>query len=170
MDFEKRVATTKPVVKLLSAENEALKNKVVILAVEAENGKEHVTTLEKSLQVEKDFSKLKDKQIGDLQFKLQKFGPVAMEEFKEFDSYSNDLCEYYVEGFELFRKWLAKHHLDLDLFSLVMGEVKKKLLADHCSEVTAENVMEEAMTITDVMEGAMTIAPTDSALSAPKEQ
>ena len=49
-------------VKSLPAENEAPKNKVVILAVEAENDKEHVTTLETSLQVEKDFSKLKDKQ------------------------------------------------------------------------------------------------------------
>ena len=57
-------------VKSLLAENEAPKNKVVILAVEAENDKEHVTTLEKSLQVEKDFSKLKDKQKSDLQFKL----------------------------------------------------------------------------------------------------
>ena len=61
MDFEKRVATTEPAVKLLFAENEALKNKVTILAVEVENDKERVATLEKSLQVEKYFSKLKDK-------------------------------------------------------------------------------------------------------------
>ena len=53
-----------------------------------------------------------------------------------------------MKGFELFRKWMAKHHLDLDLSGLVMGEVKKELLADHPSEVTVENVMEEAMTIT----------------------
>ena len=51
-----------------------IKNKVAILIVEVENDKERVTTLKKSLQVEKDFCKLKDKQIGDLQFKLQKLG------------------------------------------------------------------------------------------------
>ena len=72
MDFEKRVATTEPVVKSLSTKNESLKNKVVILAIEAKNDKERVTTLEKCLQVEKDFSKLKDKPIGDKQFKMQK--------------------------------------------------------------------------------------------------
>ena len=72
MDFENRVATVRPVVKSLSAKNEVLKNKVAILAIEAENDKEHVMTLEKSLQVEKYFSKLKDKYIGDLLFKLQK--------------------------------------------------------------------------------------------------
>ena len=69
--------------------------------------------------MEKDFCKLKDKQIGDLQFKLQKAGAVAMQEFKDFDFYSDKLCEYYVEGFKLFRKWMAKHHPDLDLFGLV---------------------------------------------------
>ena len=38
-----------------------LKNKVDILVVEAENDKEHVAALEKSLQVERDFCKIKDK-------------------------------------------------------------------------------------------------------------
>ena len=71
LDLEKKVATSEPLVKSLSAENEMLKNKVVILTIEAENDKERVVTLEKSLHVEKDFCKLKDKQIGDLELKLQ---------------------------------------------------------------------------------------------------
>ena len=61
LHFEMKVAVAEPVVKSLSAENEALKDKVAILTIEAENDKEHVTTLERSLQVEKVFSKLKDK-------------------------------------------------------------------------------------------------------------
>ena len=92
-----------------------------------------------------------------------------MQEFKDSNSYSDELCEYYVEGFELFRKWMVKHHLDLDLSGLVIGEVKKELLADHPSEATAENVMEEVMTIADVMKEATTITPVDPTLSAPKE-
>ena len=64
------MASSEPVVKSLSAENETLKNKVAILTVEAENDKERVAFLEKSLQVEKDFCKLKGKQIGDLELKL----------------------------------------------------------------------------------------------------
>ena len=169
LDFEKRVANTEPMVKSLSVENEALKDKVAILIVEAKNDKECVTTLERSLQVEKDFFKLKDKQIGDLQFKLQKAGPAVVQDFKDSDSCSDKLCEYYMEGFELFRKWKAKHHLDLDLSSLVMGEVEKELLADHTFEATIENVMEEATTIADVMEEAMTITPANLASSTSKE-
>ena len=78
MDLEKKVATSKPLVKSLSAENETLKNKVAILTIEAENDKERVATLEKSLQVEKDYCKLKDKQIGDLELKLQTIGATAV--------------------------------------------------------------------------------------------
>ena len=78
LDLEKKVATSKPLVKSLSAENETLKNKVAILTIEAENDKEHVATLEKSLQVEKDFCELKDKQIGDLELKLQTIGATAV--------------------------------------------------------------------------------------------
>ena len=88
------MTTAKPMIKSLSAKNEILMNKVAILAVEAENDKERVAALEKSLQVEKDFCKLKDKQMGNLQFKLQKAGATAMQEFKDSDSYLNELCEY----------------------------------------------------------------------------
>ena len=70
LDLEKKVATSKPVFKSLFAENEMFKNKVAILFVEAENDKERMAALEKSLQVEKDFCKLKDKQIGDVELKL----------------------------------------------------------------------------------------------------
>ena len=64
------MATSKPMIKYLSAANETLKNKVTILTVETENDKERVATLKNNLQVEKDFCKLKDKQVGDLELKL----------------------------------------------------------------------------------------------------
>ena len=72
------MATSEPMIKYLSAENETLKNKVTILIVETENDKERVATLKNSLQVEKDFCKLKDKQVGDLELKLQKAGAMAV--------------------------------------------------------------------------------------------
>ena len=114
--------------------------------------------------MEKDFCKIKDKQMGDLQFKLQKAGATKVQEFKDFDSYSNELCEYYVEGFELFRKWMVKHHLDLDLFGLVMGDVEKELLADHPSVATVENVMDEVTTIAKVIEEVAPITLADPTL------
>ena len=41
------MATIEPMIKSLFAENETLKNKIAILAVEVENEKEHVAVLRK---------------------------------------------------------------------------------------------------------------------------
>ena len=57
MDLEKRVATFEPMIKSLFAENETFKNKVTILTIEAENGKERVVALEKNLQGRKTFAR-----------------------------------------------------------------------------------------------------------------
>ena len=78
LDLEKKVATFELLVKSLSTENEILKNKVVVFIAKTKNEKERVATLEKSLQVEKDFCKLKDKQIDDLKLKLQNVGATAV--------------------------------------------------------------------------------------------
>ena len=102
MDLEKKVATSESLIKSLFVENEMLKNKVAILITKVENDKKHVATLEKSLQVEKDFYKLKDKQTGDLELKLQNVGATVVQDFKD----SNELCKYYVEGFDLLVKWM----------------------------------------------------------------
>nr|POF20612.1 hypothetical protein CFP56_74644 [Quercus suber] len=164
LDLEKKVATSEPVIKSLSAENEMLKNKVAILTVDAKNDKECVAILKKNLQVEKDFCRLKDKQIGDLELKLQKAETTTVKEFKDFDKYSDEWCGYYVEGFDLLQKWMAKHHPDLDLSGLVIDKVEKESLADHPSVVIAENMTKEYTNITEVMEEAAITTPTNPVL------
>ena len=154
MDLEKKVITSEPLVKSLSAENETLKNKVAILTIEAENDKEHVVTLEKSLQVEKDFYKLKHKQIGDLELKLQNVGATAVQDFKDSDDYSNNLCKYHVEGFDLLVKWMAKHHPDLDLSGLAADDIEKVFMFDRPFEAIAKNVIEEATNAAEVTKEA----------------
>ena len=149
---------SEPLVKSLSAESETLKNKVVILITEAENDKQRVATLEKSLQVEKDFCKLKDKQIGDLELKLQNVGATVVQDFKHSNEYSDELCKYYVEGFDLLVKWMAKCHPGLDLSGLAMDDVEKELLS---SEATMENVTEEAIDSAKGTKEAAVLTPVD---------
>ena len=48
--------------------------------------------------------------------------------------FRSKLCDYYVEGFELFQKYLAKHHPGLDFSKLDMEAVEKEILAD-CQSV-----------------------------------
>ena len=140
MDLEKKVATFEPLVKSLSTENEMLKNKVTILTAEAENDKERVATLEKSLQVEKDFCKLKDKLISDLELKLENVGAMVVQDFKDFDEYFDELCKYYVEGFDLLVK--------------SMDGVEKEIMS---SKAIVENVTEEATDISEGMKEATVI-------------
>ena len=121
-----------------------LKNKVTILTVEDENDKESVATLEKSLQVEKDFCKLKDKQIGDLEPKQENVKATVVQDFKDSDEYFDELCKYYVKGFDLLMKWMEKHHPSLDLSGLAVDNVEKELMS---SEATMENVVEEAIEV-----------------------
>ena len=135
-----------------------LKNKVAILTIEVENDKEPVVTLEKSLQMEKDFCKLKDKQIGDLELKLENIGATVIQDFKDFGEYSDELSKYSVEGFDLLVKWIAKHHPGLDLSSLAVDDVVKELLF---AEATAENMTEEAIDVAEGMKKATVIIPTN---------
>nr|POF27442.1 hypothetical protein CFP56_08780 [Quercus suber] len=154
LDLEKKVAMFEPLVKSLSTENETLKNKVAILSTDAKNNKERMATKEKSLQVEKDFCKLKDKQIGDLELKLQNVDPTTVLDFKDFVK----LCKYYMEGFDLLMKWTIKHHPSLDLSSLAVDNVKKELMY---FKATAENMMEEATNVVEGMREATVINPAD---------
>ena len=57
-----------------------------------------------------------------------------------------------MDGFDLFRKYLAKHHPKLDFSQLDMEELEKEILVDRPSKVAAEN---------EVVLGATESVPTD---------
>lgn len=112
LDYEEKYVVAKSKVESFSAENESLKSQISTLAEESRKDKERLKTLEKSLDIEKAFSKLKDKQIDEALLKVEKAGLETVEKFKALDEYLDKLCNYYVEGFDLFRKYLAK--LDME--------------------------------------------------------
>ena len=68
------------------------------------------------------------------------------------------MCKYYVKGFDLLVKWMAKHHPGLDLFGLAMDNIEKELMS---SKATVENVTEEAKDVAKGMKEATVIIPAD---------
>ena len=86
---------------------------------------------------------------------------MTVQDFKDSDEYSDELCKYFVEGFDLLVKWVAKHHHGLDLSSLAVDDVQKKLMFNRPSEAIVENVMEEATNVTEGMKEATIITPAD---------
>nr|POE73785.1 hypothetical protein CFP56_49549 [Quercus suber] len=105
--------------------------------------------LVKSLSAKND--KLKNK-IGDLELKLENVGATAIQDFKDSNEYSDELCKYYVEGFDLLVKWMAKHYPGLDLTGLAVDDIEKELLS---AEVTAE----EAIDVAEEMKKATVMTP-----------
>ena len=89
-------------VKSLSAKNESFKGQIFALANEAKKDKNRLKTLEKSIDTERAFSKLKHKLIDKALQKAEKVGLEAVDKFKISNKYSDKLCDNYVEGFELF--------------------------------------------------------------------
>ena len=73
----------------ISSKNEMLKAKVTSLSNKVEKVEDHLKTLERDVNTEKAFSKMKDKQINDALLKIQKADPEAVEKVKKSNEYSN---------------------------------------------------------------------------------
>ncbi|KAL0008668.1 hypothetical protein SO802_010170 [Lithocarpus litseifolius] len=101
------------------------------LVDESKKDKDHLTVLEKSIDTKKAFSRLKDKQVYEALSKVEKASIKAVEKFKVSDEFSDKLCDYYMKAFELFKKYLAKHHPELDFSNLDVEVVDKEVLADR---------------------------------------
>ena len=48
-----------------------------------------------------------------------------------------------MDGFELFHKYLAKHHLWMDFSQFDMEEVEKEVLEDHPPEAATKELLED---------------------------
>ena len=130
-DFEGKLAEAQSKTTSLSTENESLKGQIIALVKEAKKDKDCLTILEKSIDTEKAFLKLKDKQIDEALSEVEKVGIEVVEKFKDSDEYSNKLCDYYMEGFELFKKYLAKCYLELYFSNLDMEAIEREVLSNR---------------------------------------
>nr|POF23881.1 hypothetical protein CFP56_23701 [Quercus suber] len=130
LDYNKKLIEAQSRIASLSIENESLTIQVSTLVDKVKKGEDHLKTLEENIDTEKASSKLKDKQIDEALMKVDKACFEAVEKFKDSDKFLDKLYDYYVDGFELFRKYL-KHHLEMDLSQLDMEEVEKEVLEDR---------------------------------------
>ena len=165
LDYDKKLVEAQSGIASLFPENELLTIQIFAFADEAKKDKDRLKILEKNINFEKAFSKLKDKQIDEALIKVEKAGFEAVEKFKASDGFSDKLCEYYVDCFELFRKYLAKHHPELDFSQLDMEEVEKEMLEDRPSEAAAvdEGIpgLVRSIPTNEVVLGVIESVPTD---------
>lgn len=99
-------------------------------------------TIQAFLAIEKTMSAQKDGQLKQTKKEVEE----AVKNFKVSKEYSDRLMVEYADGFKLLRKYVIKHHPDLNFSSLYIEEVENEMLASEAEpvNVAAMGVMVEA--------------------------
>lgn len=99
-------------------------------------------TIQAFLAIEKTMSAQKDGQLKQTKKGVEE----AVKNFKVSKEYSDRLMVEYADGFKLLRKYVIKHHPDLNFSSLDIEEVENEMLASEAEpvNVAAMGVMVEA--------------------------
>lgn len=104
--------------------------------------RKQLKTIQAFLSIEKTMSAQKDGQLKQTKKEVEE----AVKNFKVSKEYSDRLMVEYVDGFKLLRKYVIKHHPDLNFSSLDIEEVENEMLASEAEpvNVAAMGVMVEA--------------------------
>ena len=117
----------------LEAENSTLKKDLIGSMSEANGLKEKVKSLSDDLRAERQLCMEKDDQLSGAKEKLKTVAAKPIEAFQQTDEYNTVLFSWYFKGFELLRRYLAKHPPGIDLDSLDLEEVDREMTAEEAA-------------------------------------
>ena len=107
-----------------------LKKNLIDSMGEATILKEKVKTLNDDLRVERQLTLEKDEQLLGAKEKLKTIAARFVEAFHMTDEYNTVLFNQYFKGFELLRRYLAKHPFGVELEKLDLEEVNQEMATD----------------------------------------
>ena len=131
------VASLKSQMEALEKENSDLKKNLIASMDETTSLKEKVKTLDDDLRVERKLTQEKDEQLLSTKKKLITIAARSVEAFQTTDEYNTILFSWYFKGFELLRRYLVKHLARVDMESLNLEEVDKKMAMDEAAQSSA---------------------------------
>ena len=94
---------------------------------EANTAKEKAKALADNLRMKKQLTIKKDEQLQALNQKVKTVDAKVVEAFQQTDKYNTILFSWYYKGFELLRRYIIKHSIGVDLWSLDLEEVDKEM-------------------------------------------
>lgn len=94
---------------------------------EANTTKEKAKALADNLRMKKQLTIKKDEQLQALNQKVKTVDAKVVEAFQQTDKYNTILFSWYYKGFELLRRYIIKHSIGVDLWSLDLEEVDKEM-------------------------------------------
>ena len=121
----------------MEVENSKLKKDLIVAMDEANTVKEKVKGLFDELKVEKQLTLEKDEQLLAMREKIKMIVVKSVEAFQMIEEYNTVLFSWYFKGFELLRRYVAKHLVGVDLENLDLEEVDKEMAVDEASQSTA---------------------------------
>jgi len=143
LDYEEKYVLAQSKVESVSFKNAFLVEQVTKLTADLVKAQDCLSVLEKDLKTEKTFCALKDKQLEAALGKIEEAQTQAMTNFKNSDEYDDKLCALYVEGFDLVRAYVKKHHLEIDLSTLDIEKFEIEIVADQAATAQANDVVDE---------------------------
>ena len=94
---------------------------------EANTAKEKAKALADNLKMKKRLTIKKDEQLQAVNQKVKTVDAKVVEAFQQTNKYNTILFSWYYKGFELLWRYIVKHPIGADLWSLDLEEVDKEM-------------------------------------------
>ena len=160
---EEKVVVANSKVYSVKAESSRLRKDLIEALYQSTKAKEKVKELKEALKIEKKLVIQKDEeevQVALLRTKEECEKVIA--KFLKSDYFSDMQFEQYFKGFELFCRWMIKHHSHVANFAnLDFEAIDTKILADEANEKEGETIAEATQVVEG--EGATIVGANDEA-------
>ena len=135
LGHEVKAVSARSKVDALEVKSAKLRRDLISVMEEAKSGKERAKVLADKLKVEKQLSLEKDRQLQVVNQKVNTMAAKAVEAFQQNEEYNTVLFNWYYKGFELLRRYLAKHPSRVDLEILDFEAVDQEMEIDEVSNL-----------------------------------
>ena len=108
-------------------EKSKLRKELISAVDEANTAKEKAKALADNLRMKKQLTIKKDEQLQAVNQKVKTVDAKVVEAFQQTDKYNTILFSWYYKGFELLWRYIVKHPIGVDLWSLDLEEVDKEM-------------------------------------------
>ena len=133
-------------VQVLEAENSKLRKDLISTMDKVNTSKEKEKVLSNNLRAETQLTLKKDDQLQATKERVKTIAAKSIESFQQTNEYNTMLFNKYYKGFELLRWYLINHPIGVDLESLDLKVVDKKMAA--AAQSTAIALEENASKLT----------------------
>ena len=137
-------------VQVLKAENLKLRKDLVSAMDKVNTSKEKAKVLFNDLKAERQLTLEKDEQLQAAKESVKTIAAMSVEAFQQTNEYNTVLFSWYYKGFELLQRYLGKHPIGMDLESLDLEVVDKKMAANEAAQSATITLEENALELTQV--------------------